>query len=158
MYMESILQYGSKYHVEVKAQVAGAVIFNDNKQVLLVQELEGSKKGLWHIPSGRIEENEFPQEAATREIQEETGLKLLLHHYLNTYVGCFDDGELVLRHVRIAKYLNDQRISPEFTKEIGKAKFFNEFEVQALYDNNKLRMHQTMLMIKDAFIVIAREA
>ncbi len=126
--------------------------------MLLVQELEGSKKRLWHIPSGSIEENELLQEAAIREVEEETGLKLLLNDYLNTYVGCFNDGELVLRHIWLAQHLNDQRISPKFANEIGKAEFFNELEVQALYENNKLRMHQTMLMINDAFIVIEREA
>lgn len=145
------MQYGIKHHIEVSARAAGAVIFNRSKQVLLVQELVGSKKGLWHIPSGSVEADELPQEAATREIEEETGLKFLLSHYLNTYVGCFDDGELVLRHVWLVQYLGDQTVSPQFTDEIAKAKFFSYQEIQSLCTQNKLRMHHTMLMVNDAF-------
>lgn len=151
------MQYGSKHHIEVKARAAGAVIFNSINQVLLVKELEGTKKGLWHIPSGSVEMHELPQEAATREIEEETGLTFLLDNYLNTYVGCFDDGELVLRHVWLVKYLGDQIISPKFNHEIGEAKFFSQQEVKALYEKNKLRMHHTLLMINDAFIAIEKD-
>ncbi len=150
------MQYGSKHHIDVQAQAAGAVIYNNSNQLLLVQELQGSKKGLWHIPSGSVERHELPQQAAIREIEEETGLKCRLDNYLNTYVGCFDDGELVLRHVWLVEYLDNQVISPKFTNEIAKAQFFNKLEIEALYKQNKLRMHHTMLMVEDAFKVIAK--
>lgn len=148
------MQYGIKHHIDVQAQAAGAVIFNDQQQVLLVQELTGSKKGLWHIPSGTVESSELPQEAAIREIEEETGLKYSLTNYLNTYVGRFDDGELVLRHVWLIKYCGEQVINPKFTKEIGCAKFFDRKEIKQLYQDDKLRMYHTFLMIEDAFNVI----
>ncbi|HCG8591919.1 TPA: NUDIX domain-containing protein, partial [Vibrio parahaemolyticus] len=100
------MQYGTQHHIEVTAKAAGAVIFNQHDEVLLVQELTGSKKGLWHIPSGSVESTEFPQEAALREIAEETGLEVVLDTYLNTYVGRFDDGDLVLRHVWVTEVEN----------------------------------------------------
>jgi 8-oxo-dGTP pyrophosphatase MutT (NUDIX family) len=37
------------------------------------------KQGLWLPPGGHIERDELPHEAALREIEEETGLKLHLH-------------------------------------------------------------------------------
>lgn len=145
------MQYDIKHHVDVQAQAAGAVIFNNSNEVLLVQELVGSKKGLWHIPSGSIEPSEFPQEAALREIEEETGLQVELVCYLNTYVGRFDDGELVLRHVWLSEYDRNQKISPRLNQEIAKATFFTQEAVRELYKHDKLRMHHTFLMIEDAF-------
>ncbi|HCE2380000.1 NUDIX domain-containing protein [Vibrio parahaemolyticus] len=144
------MQYGIQHHIEVTAKAAGAVIFNQHDEVLLVQELNGSKKGLWHIPSGSVEPTEFPQEAALREIAEETGLEVVLDTYLNTYVGRFDDGDLVLRHVWVSEVAN-QEIKPKFSHEIGRANFFSLAEVQALYAQSKLRMHHTFLMINDAY-------
>ncbi|MDG2779371.1 NUDIX domain-containing protein [Vibrio parahaemolyticus] len=144
------MQYGIQHHIEVTAKAAGAVIFNQHDEVLLVQELTGSKKGLWHIPSGSVESTEIPQEAALREIVEETGLEVVLDTYLNTYVGRFDDGDLVLRHVWVTEVEN-QAIKPKFSHEIGRASFFSLAEVQALYAQSKLRMHHTLLMINDAY-------
>ena len=37
------------------------------------------KQGLWLPPGGHIERDELPDEAARREIEEETGLRLTLH-------------------------------------------------------------------------------
>ncbi|GHA40964.1 NUDIX domain-containing protein [Photobacterium aphoticum] len=145
------MQYGQQHHIDIQAQAAGAVIINANHEVLLVQELTGSKKGLWHIPSGSVEAGEFPQQTAQREIEEETGLRLTLQQYINTYVGRFDDGELVLRHAWLADYDGTQVISPRFQQEIGRAQFFSREAIHALYTNQQLRMHHTYLMIEDAF-------
>src|SRR5947209_3784275 len=37
------------------------------------------KQGLWLPPGGHIERDELPDDAARREIEEETGLRLRLH-------------------------------------------------------------------------------
>ncbi len=39
------MQYGIQHHVEIAAKAAGAVIFNQHRKVLLVQELHGTKRG-----------------------------------------------------------------------------------------------------------------
>ena len=44
-----------------------------DKKVLLIKH---KKIGLWLPPGGHIEENETPEEAAMREIKEETGLDI----------------------------------------------------------------------------------
>ncbi|MFD2177712.1 NUDIX domain-containing protein [Veronia pacifica] len=148
------MQYDLNHHIEITAQAAGAVIFNEQNEVLLVKEMLGSKKGLWHIPSGSVEKDEFPVNTAEREVKEETGLTLTLNHYLNTYVGRFDDGELVLRHVWFSTYPTDQAVLPSFSDEIDCARFFSREEVIALCKEKKLRMHHTMLMIEDGFAFI----
>ncbi|PWV98368.1 ADP-ribose pyrophosphatase YjhB (NUDIX family) [Paenibacillus cellulosilyticus] len=52
---------------------AGGFIVNDNK-VLLVQITYGANKGYWMLPGGFVEEGESFEEAAIREVKEETGL------------------------------------------------------------------------------------
>ena len=56
----------------------GVIVFrNDNKEVLLVKHGEEAKHPTdsYGLPSGRIEENETPKQAAVRELKEETGLE-----------------------------------------------------------------------------------
>jgi 8-oxo-dGTP diphosphatase len=51
----------------------GAVVFKDGR-VLLVKRGRPPAKGLWAIPGGGIELGETLQQAAEREIKEETGI------------------------------------------------------------------------------------
>ncbi|CAD8066499.1 unnamed protein product [Paramecium sonneborni] len=52
---------------------AGGLIINNN-QILLIQEKNGAKQGLWGIPGGLVDDGELVAEAAKREVKEETGL------------------------------------------------------------------------------------
>lgn len=55
---------------------ACAYIVNpDNRKLLLVKHKEYNK---WLQPGGHIENNETPEEAAIREVYEETGIKITL--------------------------------------------------------------------------------
>ncbi|WP_321494506.1 NUDIX hydrolase [uncultured Desulfobacter sp.] len=51
----------------------GAVVFKDNK-VLLVKRGNPPARGVWAIPGGSVELGETLQQAAEREIFEETGI------------------------------------------------------------------------------------
>lgn len=53
----------------------GAVVFN-NKRVLLVRRGQPPSEDLWAIPGGSVEIGETLQEAAEREILEETGITI----------------------------------------------------------------------------------
>ncbi len=53
----------------------GAVVFKD-RQVLLVRRGQAPARGLWAIPGGSMELGETLQEAAEREIFEETGVTI----------------------------------------------------------------------------------
>ena len=55
---------------------ASAFIINpENKKILLVKHSDYDK---WVQPGGHIEDDETPEEAAVREVYEETGLKITL--------------------------------------------------------------------------------
>jgi len=60
----------------VQPQIAvGAVVFRGNK-VLLVHRGNPPAEGLWAIPGGKVRLGESLQEAAEREILEETGVTI----------------------------------------------------------------------------------
>jgi 8-oxo-dGTP diphosphatase len=63
---------------------AGAVIRDDEGRLLLVRRGRAPSAGLWSVPGGRLEAGETPQEAAVREVREETGLEVALGQLLAT--------------------------------------------------------------------------
>jgi len=61
-------------------QAAGGLVLNEAREVLLIHRL-----GMWDLPKGKIEKGERVEEAAIREICEETGLNhVTLHNALCT--------------------------------------------------------------------------
>lgn len=56
---------------------AGGIVFNSLGQVLLINNsaLRDPKKSYWGFPKGHIEEGEKSEQAALREVEEETGIK-----------------------------------------------------------------------------------
>lgn len=53
---------------------AGVVVFNRNRKVLLCRRSD-EVEDAWQFPQGGIEKGELPQQAAARELQEETSIK-----------------------------------------------------------------------------------
>jgi len=58
--------------------IVAAVLFNENNEVLMMQEAKSSCAGQWYLPAGRMEAGEDVSEAAKREVLEETGLEFEL--------------------------------------------------------------------------------
>lgn len=52
---------------------AGVMFFNDKDEILLVKP---TYKDHWEIPGGIVNQDESPQQAASREVFEELGLKI----------------------------------------------------------------------------------
>ncbi len=66
---------GERFYKNPVPAVA-VVIFNENKEILLVKRGEDPKKGMWALPGGFMEVEEDVVDAAKRETEEETGLKI----------------------------------------------------------------------------------
>lgn len=62
----------------------GAIVIRDGR-VLLVKRSKPPGEGLWAIPGGRVELGETLQQAAEREIMEETGLTIQTKHPVYTF-------------------------------------------------------------------------
>jgi len=74
---------------------AGGIIFNDLGQVLLInnEALKDPTKSYWGFPKGHLNPGESSQDAAVREVKEETGLEVKVkakvgdHKYVFTFNG-----------------------------------------------------------------------
>ncbi|ALC45811.1 CG10898 [Drosophila busckii] len=54
--------------------IVACVMFNENDELLMIEEAKASCAGKWYLPAGRMERGESITEAAVRELFEETGL------------------------------------------------------------------------------------
>jgi ADP-ribose pyrophosphatase YjhB (NUDIX family) len=52
----------------------GAIVFDDDGRVLLVQRAHPPGVGLWTVPGGKLEPGEALVDAVAREVREETGV------------------------------------------------------------------------------------
>lgn len=66
--VESMLRDILSFFVCLEA--AGGVVSNPNEEILLI-----FRRGYWDLPKGKIEKHEKSEDAAVREVEEETGLK-----------------------------------------------------------------------------------
>ncbi|HEX6954448.1 MAG TPA: NUDIX domain-containing protein [Agromyces sp.] len=57
---------------------AGAVVTDPQGRVLLVRRARDPQRGRWSVPGGRVEPGESLEQAAAREVLEETGLRVEL--------------------------------------------------------------------------------
>ncbi len=71
---------------------AGVLVVEDHC-VLLVRRGIEPWKGCWDIPGGFVEGQEHPEEAARREVQEETGLDVRLLGLHGIYMDVYEDGD-----------------------------------------------------------------
>ncbi|WP_416831895.1 MAG: RNA pyrophosphohydrolase [Erythrobacter sp.] len=53
---------------------AGFMLVNHERKVFVGQRIDASAHGFWQMPQGGIDKGEDPQEAALRELEEETGI------------------------------------------------------------------------------------
>lgn len=70
---------------------AFAIIFNESGQVLLSHRRDVDA---WNLPGGGVESGELPTEAVLREVEEETGLEVVIERLVGVY-GKIEKDELV---------------------------------------------------------------
>lgn len=57
--------------MKTPVQGAGGVLFNPEGKVLLIRD----RQGYWCFPKGHLDAGESPEQAALREVEEETGIR-----------------------------------------------------------------------------------
>lgn len=77
-----------------------AAIIEDGKTFLAAQRKEGTFRGFWEFPGGKIETGETDQEALRREIWEELGLHIDVGQFFETLEHDYPDFHLSMNCYR----------------------------------------------------------
>ena len=110
---------------------AGAIVVHDDR-VLLVRNIRGVTKGRYLLPAGRINSGELPDQAAVREMFEETSLRVEIEGLMGVRIWVMDDGEhnyFFMYRARLLSSISELRPNLE---EIDDARFFTREEMDAL--------------------------
>lgn len=104
-------------------EAAGGVVINSNKDILFIY-----RKKKWDLPKGKIDHGERKEEAAIREVKEETGLSEveLVKELIATYHTFTINNERILKKTYWfeMKVLSDQPLKPQTEEEIEIVKWF----------------------------------
>lgn len=109
----------------------GAIVFKDDR-ILLVQRGQPPAEGIWAIPGGSVKLGETLQEAAEREIFEETGLSIRAGQPVYTFdvVDRDTDGNIRFHYVIVdlmADYISGEPRSGDDAMDVG---WFSAREMQ----------------------------
>ncbi|MFZ5518310.1 MAG: NUDIX hydrolase [Candidatus Zhuqueibacterota bacterium] len=109
----------------------GVVLFNENKQVLLVKRGHEPSKNLWSVPGGLVELGERVSEAARREVLEECNLRVEPRDVLAVVdLILRDESDSVKYHYVIIDYLADYvdgELQPQ--SDVSDAGWFSESDI-----------------------------
>ena len=93
---------------------AASVALIDRDKVLLIQRARKPYFGMWSLPGGRLEPGETPEQAAQREVMEETGLNCFrLMPIRKMFLG--DAGQFLLQVFATEGFEGEVKISDEVT-------------------------------------------
>lgn len=71
--------------------VAGCVVRRQDGKYLMVQEAQPHVYGLWNIPAGHVDKDESIEQAAVREVKEESGYDVKLDRKIDIYHDSIED-------------------------------------------------------------------
>lgn len=92
--------------------VAGVMFAPDNKVLLVQRPANKTMPYYWEFPGGKIEPNEYPEEALCRELKEELGLEIDVSSVspltFATYKG--EDTHLTLLFLKVASWKGEIKL------------------------------------------------
>ncbi len=128
-------------------KTTGGVIVEDNGRILLARRTQNPGRGLWYIPSGYADWDERVDDAAVRELAEETGLEVELTGLFGVFpfgdaqTGC---GTMVLYRGRV---VGGGLVAGDDTDEVG---FFAPDALPPIaFDSNQAALAQWLKERRD---------
>ena len=122
----------NKYPSQPRVAV-GAIVFN-NDNILLVRRGQAPAMDLWAIPGGSVEIGESLQEAAEREILEETGVTIKAHEpvYTFDFIDRDESGRVRFHYVIVDLAADYIRGEPRAGDDAIDARWVSSQEVKSL--------------------------
>jgi len=105
---------------KVPVSAVGAVVIRDSR-ILLVKRKHPPSQGLWAIPGGKIKWGETLQQAAEREIFEETGIKIKAGSPVYTFDYIKNEADTEFHYVIIdleAEYLSGEPAAGDDAEDV----------------------------------------
>lgn len=128
-------EYPSKPEVAV-----GALVLRDNK-VLLVKRNHPPAEDLWAVPGGRINVGETLQEAAVREIKEETGLDIIPGQPIYSFDAIHrdEDGKVKFHYVIIDLLAECKSGTPKAGDDASEVGWFSAVDLNRIQMTEKTK-------------------
>ena len=105
-------------------EAAGGIVYNASDEVLVI-----FRRDFWDLPKGKIDKGETPEQAAIREIQEETGLNEVTfrnRNAFNTYHTYTQKGKRILKKTYwFTMNTSETKLSPQTSEDIEQAQWVN---------------------------------
>ncbi|MCF6346735.1 MAG: NUDIX domain-containing protein [Flavobacteriaceae bacterium] len=135
LYDEDIEMFFEKFKNTFKViEAAGGVVINSKNERLFIY-----RNNIWDLPKGKIENSETIEQAAVREVEEETGVKELeIIKALDTTYHIYKYKE---EYVFKISYWFEMKTSftgqllPQFEEGITKVEWLNEQEIKEVMKN-----------------------
>ncbi|MFY7671672.1 NUDIX hydrolase [Tenacibaculum sp. MEBiC06402] len=131
LYTSNLKEVWAKFCVDFRLRKAGGgLVVSQKKEILFI-----FRANKWDLPKGRIEANETVEDAAMREVKEETGLSSvgLVKFLVNTYHLYPSKGEHRLKMTywyQMNTKNESHSLKPLMEEGIMEATFFNKDEIQ----------------------------
>ncbi len=116
-------------HMFKVVEAAGGIVSNKEDKILFIQRL-----GKWDLPKGKIEKKESLEQAALREVEEETSLsELILENFINNTFHIYKErnGDRVLKITYWFKmtYVGDKAPVPQTEEGITEASWKSQNDI-----------------------------
>jgi len=103
MGVESLKRFGELlFHKEVHKEVVSAVIFKNDKLLLVRRAVHERLSGVYELPGGTVNKGETHEEALIREVFQETGFRIISIHELVSIIDFFSQPHV---HARSFAYM-----------------------------------------------------
>ncbi|EMI21361.1 MutT/NUDIX family protein [Rhodopirellula maiorica SM1] len=79
----------------------GALVTNEQNQLLLVRRARDPEQGKWGLPGGFVDRSETIEQALAREVFEETRLRISSHDFLMSHPNNYHYGRIIVAVIDI---------------------------------------------------------
>ncbi|MCX7910169.1 MAG: NUDIX domain-containing protein [Endomicrobia bacterium] len=115
---------------------AGGVVVDKNKNVLVVRTKNLKGETVYTFPKGHIEKEETPQQAALREVKEETGVEAeIVREIKDVEYWFMQDGKKIHKKVKWY-FMRPVKIQQFISDEVDEVLWYNIKEVEKILTYN----------------------